>query len=68
LAGFAALLLFTAAVAAGAVTLAAFTTGSFATLGFVAIMIFLRVLDRGSVALKNGGKISQKTVDLSSFA
>ena len=63
---FTALLLF--AAAAGAATIAAFATGSFATFAFVAIIIFLRVLDRVSVALKNGGKISQIMAVLSSFA
>jgi hypothetical protein len=49
-----------------AVSCAAFGEDSFGTLVFVAMMYHLRVLDRNCKALKNGGKISQKTADLSS--
>ncbi|HEY5522273.1 MAG TPA: hypothetical protein VIK21_03715 [Desulfuromonadaceae bacterium] len=50
----------------GDVAFAAFGADSFVTLVFVAMMYHLRVLDRSSVALKNGGKLSQKTKELSS--
>jgi hypothetical protein len=55
-------------VGAGAVTFSAFVAGSIVTLVFVAIGIFLRVLGRICVVLKNGGKLSQKTAGLSSVA
>ena len=44
----------------------AFDADSFATLVNVAMFYYLRVLDRNCITLKNGGKISQNTKDLSS--